>query len=120
MGLHITGMRSRKEYSRSYGALHFVRYLGAIACGFEGDYDQFKEIEHGDRGNQRTWGMFPQCWQLMHFSDDEGVLIPEHALNGVDYRLSWMLGSSTKLYNELKFIRDDIAREHGCGVLYFS
>lgn len=48
--------------------------------------------------------------QLLHFSDCEGILVPEFFLKDVNYSKSYHLGSSTKLLAELEQLKDWIAR----------
>jgi len=48
--------------------------------------------------------------QLQHFSDCEGILVPDFFLKDVDYSNSYYLGNSTKLLEELEKLKDWIAR----------
>jgi hypothetical protein len=48
--------------------------------------------------------------QLIHFSDCEGILVPDWCLDDVNYSESYMFGSSTELLEELERLKDWIAR----------
>lgn len=99
MGLTITGMGSKKEYSFGYTALHLIRFLACKTAGFEGTIDDFNE-----KGTA-LWDQYPQFYQLLHFSDCNGFLVPEWCLKDIDYSESFHLGSLTRLVNELEKIQ---------------
>ncbi|MHA1420340.1 MAG: hypothetical protein ACTSPO_15605 [Candidatus Heimdallarchaeaceae archaeon] len=56
------------------------------------------------------WEKYPKFRQLLHFSDAEGILIREDFLYKINYQESFELGSSTKLLEELEFLKDELAR----------
>lgn len=106
MGLEISGFSSEKEWSYSYTPLHFIRFLACKIDGYEGEFVGFSEYE-----GQKCWEKHKQFWQLLHFSDAEGVFVPESFLDDIDYEQSFYLGNSDKLLKELEHIKEAVARE---------
>ena len=97
MGLDITRMNSTKQWGWAYGMLHKVRWLAAMSCGFKGNFKKFSDIERTGEP-QETWKKWPSYYQLMHFSDAEGVFVHRFFLEGINYKSSFNLGD----YDELK------------------
>lgn len=106
MGLTIVGVTSEKKYRYGYTQLHIVRW---IACRSKGYSKPFGSLFMEDQKNN-LWEEYPDFWQLLHFSDSEGVLIRDDFLFKVDYKESLQLGSSTKLLEELELVKDELAR----------
>lgn len=106
MGLTIFGSGSDKKYNFSYTRLHEIRYLACLSDGFYGSFKDFMKMEE----NGESWKRFTKFYQLLHFTDSEGVLVKEFFLEGVDYKDSFKIGSSTKLLEELEHLKDWLAR----------
>jgi len=102
MGVNIQGMCSDKRYSHSTYALHEVRCLACRIDGFKGSLSDFLE---GDK----MWEKFSRFRQLLHFSDENGILVPEYYLENVDYKNSFKLGDSNQLLEELTLVKDGLA-----------
>ena len=121
MGLCITGSVSLKGYSYGYSALHLVRWLALLTCGFpekiNGEssclsfYPNFaifptgqKLISHDVIGNmlaslQVAGYRYPNL--LLH-SDCEGKYTPKgQVLQG----RGWLTGNSKELLGELKNVK---------------
>jgi hypothetical protein len=107
MGLSIDGWYSEKEWSYSYTPLHWVRYLACKIDGYKGTWLEFDGPFRGHE-SQQPWLKHKRFWQLLHFSDCEGILLPDSRLEDVDYENSFEVGSSTKLLRELDIIREEI------------
>ena len=140
MGLDISGCYSEKTYHSGYDGLHQIRVLSLISMGlddqitakeiqqyiskyvYRGNLDKnmikrilLKKKMYGDfLGTNKPVFTFEKelkpFWQLLHFSDCEGILIPDFYLKGIDYSKSDHLGSLTRLDKELEVLKDWIAR----------
>ena len=108
MSLYMRGMASEKHYSYNYSTLHYIRYLACKADGYKNDWNTFNDVE--DLKEEHNLSAYPHFWQLLHFCDAEGVMVPDSYLEHVEYKESYYLGSSTKLLEELEFLKEDIAR----------
>lgn len=98
MGLMLMGQQSEREYHYSYEGLHFIRYLAVKIEGFKGSYkNSLKET-----GNFKKYKRFHQ---LLHFSDCDGILLPDSLLRDSDISESFYIGSSGKLLKELEIIK---------------
>lgn len=110
MGLNIYGNRSGKSLGWGSHALHWVRTL-AIATSLEKVegktaekiWKEAEKLEHAG-----SWDRFPEFWQLLHFADNEGVLICGSYLDDVDYSKSFYLGSLDRLHDNLESIKNEI------------
>ena len=103
MGLDVDGWSSDKTYHCGYSGIHQIRWLGAILSGFMESYSDFMKLyERDDIPMDKRFSRFEQ---LMHFSDSEGIFVPEWFLRKVDYKESYYLGNSTKLLDELRIIK---------------
>jgi len=76
MGLSIRGMGSNKKYSYSTNSIQRVRYLACKIDGFKGSLGDFLNTDD-------AWKEYSRFRQLLHFSDEKGVLIPELYLEDI-------------------------------------
>lgn len=116
MGLHIVGHCSGGDIDWNYHQLHWVRTL-AITVDFNVSH---KSKVWDTKNPEQKWKMAsiwegkgfwkdsPDYWQLLHFADNEGYLIPEVFLEGVEFKELYYLGSIDKLYKELYSIKTEI------------
>lgn len=105
MGLIVVGATTEKRYRYGYGQLHVIRWIACRSQGYEKDFVEFMKDQENN-----LWETYPKFRQLLHFSDAEGILIPEDFLYKVNYEDSLELGSSTKLLGELDLLKDELAR----------
>jgi tRNA G10 N-methylase Trm11 len=97
------------KYHYSYSTLHKIREIAVKICGYKKDIDNFYDEICSDE-SIRTYGIYDRFWQLLHFSDCEGILIKDFFLEKVDYKLSFYLGSSEKLLKELEDMKEEIKK----------
>jgi len=97
------------KYHYSYAVLHKIREIAVKICGYKKDiHSWYKEISSED--NVTNYGVYNRFWQLLHFSDCEGILIRGFFLERVDYKNSFELGNSDKLLEELKDMKKEIKK----------
>ena len=96
MGLDINRVYG-KHIRWNYNTLHRIRHLAAVSTGWVGTYNEFYDLQT----DNKTWSMFSQYRQLMHFCDAEGVFISDAFLSEVDYSKSFFLGSFDDLKAEI-------------------
>ncbi|MHA1408835.1 MAG: hypothetical protein ACTSQY_00705 [Candidatus Odinarchaeia archaeon] len=99
MGLDIWAVSTQQRiYNESYSQLHSIRYLAMKLSGFRGDWQAAIRFEK----EGKPWKEFPEFYQLLHFSDCEGILLKETFLTDIDISNSFEVGNLNKFYNELK------------------
>ncbi len=104
--LDIGGWSTDKIYYGGNMGLHLIRWLALLVAGWPCTYEEFDEIE-----NKGIWNKTTRFYQLFHFSDSEGIFVPDFYLLKVDYKNSFHLGNSIKLLDELEIIKLEIERE---------
>lgn len=107
MSLWIRRFDSEKEWKYCYHMLHVIRYTAAKSSGFQGTFEMFEELEK----RNDTWKEWPEFYQLMHFCDAEGVLVPGYILENVDIDKAFYLGNSETLAREISLLRTRINHE---------
>lgn len=110
LGLDIHGCCTDKSYGKGYTVLHMIRHLALRTAGYKGEFLDFIKLQEGPNGNY-PYDKYPQFWQLLHFSDCEGILVRGDYLTNVDYEKSFHLGSSGRLLNELRRVREEITKD---------
>lgn len=105
MGLIVVGSITEKRFAYNYSRLHIIRWIACKSRGYEKSFPEFMKDQENN-----IWETYPEFRQLLHFSDSEGVLVPEYFLHKINYQDSFEIGSSTLLLSELERIKDELAR----------
>ena len=98
MGLYIERMGG-DDIKWHYGALHFMRYAACRTCGYEGSHEDFTNAERDGVDGVRLWDLYPDFRQLLHFSDCEGIFVPDGYADG--FEDSFHIGSFHRLTDEV-------------------